>query len=200
MTDAALKSMNADEFLVWRLDQEGTWELVDGVPVLKFDNGPEMMAGGTRAHARIASNLIMALGKRLAGGPCYPLGGDLGVRMTRGNLRQPDVTVECGPGNNDDLEATDPKALFEVLSPSTRRTDLVLKTNEYQRLPGLAHFVLLEPGGPEAILWSRLEQGDWIAERVTGLEAEIALPGLGVSLPMAEVYAGVKAAVDLCGA
>lgn len=60
MTDAGREGMTADAFLIWRLDREGTWELVDGVPVLKFDNGPKMMAGGTKRHARIASNLIVA--------------------------------------------------------------------------------------------------------------------------------------------
>lgn len=184
--------MSADEFLVWRLDREGTWELVDGLPVLKFDNGPTMMAGGTKRHARVAANVIVALSNRLRDGPCYPLGSDLAVRMPRGNVRQPDVTVECGGGNDDDLEATDAKVLFEVLSPSTRRTDLVLKTNEYQRLPGLAHFVLLEPDRPEAILWSRQPAGDWLADRVAGLDGVLDLAGVGVSLPLAEVYAGLE--------
>ena len=63
--------MTGDEFLRWCLDQEDTWELIDGVPALKFDNGPEMMAG-SRRHARIASNLIAALASRLAGGPATP--------------------------------------------------------------------------------------------------------------------------------
>lgn len=196
MSDAARKPMDADEFLVWRLDQEGTWELVDGVPLRKFDNGPRLMAGGTRNHARIASNLIMALGRRLRGGPCYPLGSDLAVRMTRGNVRQPDVTVECGRGGPDDLDASDPKVLFEVLSPSTRGIDLVLKTNEYQRLPGLAHFVLLEPKTALAILWSRDADGQWTPDRVTGQDAALDLQGVGVSVPMAEIYQGVELALD----
>ena len=99
MSATGRKLMTADEFLVWRLDQEGTWELVDGVPMLKFDNGPEMMAGGTRNHARVAINVATALRLRLRGGPCYPAGADLGSRMGRGNVRQPDVTVGCGRGS-----------------------------------------------------------------------------------------------------
>lgn len=196
MSDAAHKRMDPDAFLAWRLDQEDIWELVDGVPVLKFDNGPEMMAGCTRNRARICTNLILALGGRLKGGPCYALGSDLGVRMAQGNVRQPDVTVECGRGRPDDLDASDPKVLLEVLSPSTRGMDLVLKTDEYQRLTGLAHFVLLEPKRAMAILWSRDQDGHWTPERLVGLEGALDLPGVGVSLPMTEVYEDVELAPD----
>ena len=191
MSDAARQRMTADEFLTWCLDQEDTFELVDGYPVLKFDNGPQMMVGGTRAHARVASNLIISLGKRLAGGPCYPVGGDLAVRMVRGNIRRPDVTVECGRGVGSDLAATEPKVLIEVLSHSTRRFDLLRKTDEYQRVATAAHIVLLEPDQPRAFVWSRDAEGLWTPDQVVGLEAALALPGIGVSVPLAEVYEGV---------
>lgn len=50
--------MTADEFLVWCLDQEGKWELVDGEPLL-------MMAGATDRHDRVVVNLIAMLRSRL---------------------------------------------------------------------------------------------------------------------------------------
>lgn len=192
MTDAALKRMTADEFLIWRLDQEGTWELVDGVPVLKFDNGPEMMSGGRRHHAYVVANLLSALMRRLEDGPCMPVSGDLAVRMVRGNMRQPDIVVECGQGSGDDLEASEPTVLFEVLSPSTRRFDLVLKTNEYQQLPDVRHFALIEPDRPEIVLWSRDEAGGWLAERIAGLDAALALTALKISIPLVELYRKVQ--------
>ncbi len=191
MPAPAPRTMTADEFLVWRLDQEGTWELVDGVPRLKFDNGPRMMAGGTWNHALVASNLVAALRPRLRGGPCRPVGSDLAVRTDRGGLRQPDVTVECGRPRGDDLTAAAPRAIFEVLSPSTRRFDLLLKADEYRRMPGLDHLVLLEPDRPRALVWSR-EGGDWGVQEVEGLAGEIPLPAVGATLPMAEVYEDVE--------
>ena len=183
--------MTADDFLLWRLDQEGTWELVDGAPVLKFDNGPEMMAGGRRNHAYVVASLLFALKGRLRGGPCKPGAGDLAVRMVRGNVRQPDVTVECGQGAGSDLQAAEPKALFEVLSPSTRRFDLILKTNEYQQVSSLAHFVMLEPDRPEAVIWSRSGDQEWLASRLVGADAVLDLAGLGVTLPLAQFYEDV---------
>lgn len=192
MTDAARTQMSPDEFLVWCLDREDTYELIDGEPVLKFDNGPQMMAGGTRSHARIASNLIVALGGRLAGRSCYPVGGDLAVRMERGNIRRPDVTVECARGQADDLEAVEPKVLIEVLSPSTRRFDLLKKTDEYKRVPSAAHIVLIEPDKPRALVWSRVG-ADWRLDDIDSLEAALDLPGIGVSVSMGEIYRGTPA-------
>ncbi len=192
MSDAAQLRMDGDEFLVWCQDQEDTYELIDGLPVRKFDNGPEMMAGGTRNHARIAGNLIVALGTRLRGGPCYPVGGDMAVRIDRGHLRRPDVTVECARGRAGDLEAVEPKVLIEVLSPATRRLDLLRKTNEYQRVPSAMHLLTFEPEKAKALLWSRDLGGGWGVEEVTGLDAMLDLPALGVTLSMAEVYADVE--------
>ncbi len=195
MTDAALKLMTADEFLVWRLDREGTWELVDGVPVRKFDNGPEMMAGGRRSHARVASNIIRALGNRLSGGPCYPVGSDFAVRTRREGVRQPDVIVECGQGRGDDLEATEARVIFEVLSPSTRGTDLIRKAEEYRRLPTTAQLVLMEPDRARALVWSR-EGDDWRLETFEGVDAALPLGSVGVELPLAEAYEGVELAAE----
>jgi Uma2 family endonuclease len=116
---AALKLMTADEFLSWRLDHKGTWELVDGVPVEKFYNGPNMMFGASRNHGMVTTNIILALGQKLRGGPCHPIGGQFAVRIHARGVRQPDVLVECGAGRGDDLEATEARVIFEVLSPST---------------------------------------------------------------------------------
>jgi len=193
MTYAAPKLMTAEEFLLWRYERPGTWELVDGVPQSKFEDGPEAMAGGKRAHARIAGNLIAALTPLLRTGPCYPLPSDMAVRTSDAQVRQPDVTVECTAGGNDDLEASAPTVLFEVLSPSTRRLDHLRKGDEYRRLPTLRHFVLLEQNRAEALVWTR-DGDDWRLDKHEGLEGELPLPGIGVSLPMREVYWGVLSA------
>lgn len=86
MSDAARKLMTPDEFILWNLEQEERWEFVDGRPVLKFDNGPEMMAGASESHDQIVVNLIQAM-RRLRGGPCRAKMADQAVRMERGNIR-----------------------------------------------------------------------------------------------------------------
>lgn len=190
MSDAVPRLMDADEFLVWCLDQEDAWELVDGVPTLKFDNGPNMMAGGTRRHARVTSNLIIQLGQRLAGGPCTPYPGDLAVRVSHQRIRRPDVSVDCAAGDGDDLEAAEPRVLFEVLSPSTRGIDLVRKSDEYRQLPSVRHIVLIEPDRAKVLVWSS-DGETWSSETIEGLDATLELPAIDVILPLVKIYAGV---------
>jgi Uma2 family endonuclease len=191
MSVAARQRMTADEFILWNLEQEARYELVDGFPVLKFDNGPEMMAGASDQHDQIVVNLIQAL-RVLRGSPCRVKSADQAARMASGDIRYPDVTIDCGARRPDSYESVQPTVFFEVLSPSTRRFDLIRKTNEYQALPSLRHFVLLEPDRPAALLWTREEDGGWTCDEITGLERDLPLPAVGVVLTMAEVYEDVE--------
>lgn len=192
----APKLMTADEFLIWRQSQEGTWEFVDGSPRRKFRNPLNLIAGGTVNHARVAGNIIAALRPRLRGSGCMPTGSDLAVRNLRGGLRQPDVMVECRPVRGSELEAREPKVVFEVLSPSTRGVDLLKKAEEYRQLPTLAHLVILEADLARAVVWTRGEDGGWDVEEVSGLKAVLRLPAIGADLSMAETYEDVDLQPD----
>ncbi len=190
MSDAAVKRMTPDEFLLWREGREGTWELVDGQPRSKFYNGLQMMAGGTRNHAQVAMNLGAALRPRLRSCGCRPVGSDLAIRNVRGSIRQPDLSVYCGPGSGRDLAEDAPVALFEVLSPTTRGTDLIRKSEEYRQLPSVRHVVFLEADSPRLTLSTRTDDG-WDIQEVVGLDVDLALSLLGVRVPMAEIYEDV---------
>ena len=66
--------LTAEEFL----------EIDFGERKAELDNGViRMMAGGTRRHARVQSNIVAALAARLRGTGCAPYGPDMGAR-TRG--------------------------------------------------------------------------------------------------------------------
>lgn len=102
------------------------------------------------------------------------------------------LTVDCGPRSPNGLASVEPAVCFEVLSPSTRRFDLLKKADEYRRTPTLKHFVLLEPGQAKVMLWSRDADGDWAPQEIAGVDGMLDLPAIGVSLPMAEVYEDVE--------
>jgi Uma2 family endonuclease len=86
------QTMSADEFLLWCLDQEERYELVDGSPVPM-----RAMVGATTAHVRIASNIIGIVGGQLRGKGCWPTTPDTAVRTKIDRVRRPDVTIECAP-------------------------------------------------------------------------------------------------------
>lgn len=196
MTDAARQRMTADEFLIWCLDQEDTYELVEGVPVLKFDNGPELMAGASAAHDQIVVNLISRLREKLRGRRCRVKTADQAARMERGNMRRPDATIDCGAYRPESYESAEPTAFFEVLSPSTRRMDLLRKSDEYRSLPSARHFAFIEPHQPLVLLWSRTADGDWRRTEVSDVNDALELIAVDVRLTLQEIYEDVEFAPD----
>jgi hypothetical protein len=52
--------------------------------------------------------------------------------------------------------------------------------------------LLIEPNAPEAVLWARGEDRTWSRDRSEGLDAEVELPGIGISLALRDLYDGVE--------
>ncbi len=84
MAGAAPQLMEADEFLVWCLDQEARYELIEGVPV-------EMMAGASEVHDRVVVNIISLLNAQLRGSDYRPTTADIALRTRIRSARRPDV-------------------------------------------------------------------------------------------------------------
>lgn len=191
MGEPARRLMTTDEFLVWCQDQEETYELVDGVPVLLWDNGPEMMAGPTRRHARVTGNIYTGLRTRLSGSGCTPYVDQLAVRISALRSRRPDVIVDCSPGEDDDLDAADPAVVFEVISPSSRRNDLYFKPQDYKGLDAVRVYVVVETDSPLLKVWRRDADGRWGDDFVSGAQSTLDLREIGTELPLADIYEGV---------
>ena len=107
-----------------------------------------------------------------------------------------EVTVDCGglPDRDVMLNAyrlTDPRVIFEVLSPTTRGEDKGEKPAEYQAVSTLRMVALVDPDtrclfvarrAPQPRGW----QGVW-HEQPVGVELQAA--GLPLTLPYAEIFA-----------
>lgn len=183
MSQPLPRPMSLDEFFAWQERQDDRFELVSGQPL-------RMMAGVTNRHDPIVVNLIIALGTRLRGSGCTTFTGDSAIETYPGQIRRPDVGVDCARRDPNAYRAAEPRFVAEVLSPSTRDFDTYAKVVEYKSVSGLDYVLLIEPNAPEAVMWVRAG-AEWRVERSDGLEASIDLPGLGVSLPMAELYDSV---------
>ena len=110
--------------------------------------------------------------------------------MLQGNIRRPDVTIDCGARDRASLLSSEPTVFFEVLSPSTRAFDLVGKPDEYRQLPSLKHFVLVDPERARVKLYSREPDG-WTTADIVGLGSVVPLPGIETELTLAEIYRNV---------
>lgn len=116
------------------------------------------MAGGSRAHNLLATRVARLLGNHLEGSPCRVYQSDMKVRIERANrFYYPDVMVCCDPigPESDAYFETAPKLLIEVLSPRTAANDDGEKRVNYQTLPSLAEYLLLDPATGTALLYRR---------------------------------------------
>lgn len=154
------------------------------------------MAGASPRHNAIAINVGAALVVALRGGPCAALSSDQRVHVeATGLYTYPDVTVVCGeprfhPKYPDTL--LNPRLLVEVLSPSTEAYDRTTKFDNYRTIRSFEEYVLVYQDQKRVEHYRRLETGQWILTEAVGEEASIALPGLGCSLRLADLYAGVE--------
>lgn len=180
---ALASPMSADDFLRWREGRSGRWELVGGEPLLA-------MAGAQQRHDQVTVNTIIALGSKLRGSRCRPWSADIAVKIPGGNVRQPDVTIDCAPVERAALASMAPTVVFEVLSPSTRAFDQTRKLEEYKRVESLQHVVFLDVETPRAAHWVRGE-GGWSFEDLAGLDAVLHLSAVPVELTLAELYEDV---------
>ena len=180
---AALRTpMTLAEFLVWEEAQAVRWEF-DGFQ-------PVDMTGGTVAHDRITFNLHKALDSRLAGQPCQPFGPNVKV-VVADRVRYPDALVTCQPIAPTATVIDAPVIVFEVLSDSTSQTDLIDKNREYRATPSIQRYVVLQQTRMAAIVFHRRGQ-DWLSEIVSGPDATLDLPEIGIAVPLREVYANAS--------
>ncbi|GGC38543.1 hypothetical protein GCM10011504_16170 [Siccirubricoccus deserti] len=171
------------DFFAWLARQDRRHELVDGQP--------RAMVGATQRHDRIVTNLLIALGTRLRGSPCRTGTSDTAIRIPNRNIRYPDAAVDCGRFEETARAATEPTLVAEVASPSTAEFDQTEKLEEYRTVPSLRHILMIDPEQPRLRLHTRGEDGHWTSAPHAGLETEVALPALGITLPLAELYEGL---------
>ena len=182
MAEAAPRDMTVDEFFAWQEGREERYELVDGQP--------QCLDGVTRLHDRIVVNLIAELSTRLRCSGCAPFTRLSGLETPAGQIRRPDVGIDCGERDPNGYTATEPRVVFEVLSPSTRDFDTIRKLDEYKAIPSVHTVLLIDPDSPSVVVWRR--SGDpWRSEIVSDLDAAIGIEGPDLALPLAAIYEDV---------
>jgi Uma2 family endonuclease len=186
MSTAMRQTMTVEAFLDWEESQPTRYEF-DGFR-------PHAMTGGSADHSRVQRNLIMALGSRLRGGPCEAFGSELKI-LVAGSVRYPDAFVTCSPVQGKAPFVTDPVVVFEIISPSTSGVDRIIKNQEYRDTPSIQRYVILEQDRQAATVFSR-DHGDWAGHLIAD-DAELAMPEIGISIPLEELYTGVELVVDL---
>ncbi len=105
------------------------------------------MAGATIRLNNIAGNAFGVLFGKLRGKPCQPFNSDTKVRIELADHTRfyyPDAMVVCQSNPETDHVQNQPVVVIEVLSESTRRTDMGEKRDGYLAIPSLKVLMLVE--------------------------------------------------------
>jgi Uma2 family endonuclease len=170
--------LDADAFL--RTDQSefgSAWryELVRGAIVAHAAPTPE--------HGAILSNLDSEIHSRLRRHPeCRSEVGSGAAPQyeRRDTARIPDATIRCGKL---------PRVLFEIISPSElqHKREWDRKRSDLQAVEGVQE--IIEIFQDEMLVHAYRRQGTvWTFESIAGADAEITLPSIGISVPLAALY------------
>ena len=152
------------------------------------------LAGGTRAHSRIAVNLCVAFASALKDRDCSAENSDLRLHIPqRRSYVYPDLMISCGDeaGPENDV-AERPVLVGEVLSPKTESYDRGAKFALYRTVDSLREYLLASQAEPLLELFSRQADGRWVLSEARGLEAVLRVDSLGFSIRLEDVYRRVK--------
>jgi Uma2 family endonuclease len=160
-----------------------------------FDGEVFDMAGGTRAHSLIATNLLRELSAGLKATDCVAYNTDLRLKVeATGLFTYPDVSVACGSQRFlDEHEDTllNPTLIVEVLSDSTEAYDRGKKFEHYRQIPSCREYLLVSQTEPRVEQFTRQRRGDWTWKEAVGRHANIRLTSVDVVLRLSEVFAKV---------
>lgn len=185
MSAAPKVRYNITEYIELLKNSDERLEYIDGEVV--------SMAGGKIVHGDIAANIVRHLGNRLADGRCRVSGGDVALKVpTAQPFRFPDASVVCGERVIEDFQGIEmlvnPTLIIEVLSPSTEAYDQGAKFLAYQSIDSFQEYLLVAQDRPHITHYTRQKRDKWLRSDIIGLNSEVKLESLNVSLPLAEIY------------
>ena len=166
---------------------------------LEYRNGKILeMPGAKPKHNLIATwittylNLLLMEKEK----EYYVLNSDTKIHIPKLNsFVYPDAVVICEEiqlleGRNDVV--INPLLIVEVLSKSTKANDRTGKFFDYRTIPTFQEYILVEQDFAEVTSFYRKEQTLWEEAVATGLDDEIYLKSLDITLELNKVYRQVK--------
>jgi Uma2 family endonuclease len=156
--------LGADEFLLTDQSVFGLawrYELVRGTIVAHAVPSPE--------HGAILSNLAREIGS-----------GAVPQYERRDTARILDATIRCGQL---------PRVLFEVISPSelSHKRQWDQKRSDLQAVEGVQEIIEIFQDEMLARAYRKQEAG-WVFESISGADAVVKLPSVGIEVPLAALY------------
>jgi Uma2 family endonuclease len=148
------------------------------------------MAGGSRTHNRIGTNINNFLSNHFSPKGCETYCNDVKLELQEGNYYvYPDVLLTCDKEDNDAYLVKKPSLIVEVLSTSTEYYNRSVKLLQYRKIKSLRYYLLVSQTKPMIEVYGRQnETSIFTYEVYESLDEAVQLPALDVALPMTEIY------------
>ena len=152
------------------------------------------MAGATDTHVTIAGNIFASLLTHLRGSGCRVYISDMKVRIeTKNRFFYPDVMVTCDTQDRANSTYKQfPRLIIEVLSDSTEAFDRGDKFADYQSLPSLQEYVLINTRKARIECFRRTDEGLWLLQFYDLEDSQFALTSVDFTGQISEVYEQVE--------
>ena len=133
---------DVEEFAAMPKEEHLRYELIDGAVMMSPSPSFE--------HQQISGN-VLALSKSRLKGQCLSV-FEYDLKVDNLTLLKPDVSVYC----REDKQV--PEIVFEVLSPSTRQRDIMVKPGKY-KAAGVKEYWIIDPVSRTVIVHSFVPEG-----------------------------------------
>jgi Uma2 family endonuclease len=154
------------------------------------------LAGASRRHNRIVTNLVAGLDLQLRARPCNVYSTGMRVKVTNTGLyTYPDVAVTCGEerfadGENDVL--LNPLILIEVLSDSTEGYDRGKKFENYRSITSLKEYLLVSQNSRRVEQFVKQSRKNWMYSEIHEPGESIKLQNIECELKLEDIYLKVE--------
>jgi Uma2 family endonuclease len=151
-------SITPEEYLQLEAASDFKHEYIDGEVYA--------MAGATDTHVTIALNIAVLLRNHLRNSDCRVYISDMKVKIEAKNrFFYPDVMVTCEiQARENSTYKQFPRLIIEVLSNSTEAFDRGDKFADYQLLPSLQEYVLINTKKARIECFRRTPEGLWLLQ------------------------------------
>ena len=158
------------DYLTW--DEDDHIELIYGYPY--------MMSPPLRIHQKVSGALFRQLANYLDGKKCEVYSAPFGVRLFEeegdrpedvNTVVEPDLVVVCDPGKLDDYGCKGaPDLVVEILSPSTKQYDCLVKYKLYQQA-GIREYWIVDPDKKLVLVYTLVEGQYYVPEVYTARDS-----------------------------
>jgi Uma2 family endonuclease len=161
-----------------------------------FDGAICAIAGASKKHNQLCSNLVRILGNELLHKPCSVYASDMRVKSEGANkYSYPDVVATCQDENfEDDQEDTllNPLVIIEILSDSTEGYDRGDKFFHYRQIDSFIEYILVSQKSTHVEKYVRQADNTWLYSEFKSINDKLTLSSINCTISLTDIYHRVK--------